>query len=137
MLNRRLRRPNKRMPGNVLQIRVAMLLAVLLFIPALAQADRYKSVENSTPQEIADGMGTKLTRGVANVTTGWGEIPKQIYYTTKQDGWAKGLIVGPFKGIVMTLVRTASGLGEVVTFFVPYPGFYDPYFDPAYVWQKE
>lgn len=137
MLNRRLRKPSKRMPGNILRIRVAMLLTVLLFIPALAQADRYKAVENSTPQEVADGMGTKLTRGVANVATGWGELPKQIYYTTKQDGWAKGLIVGPFKGIVMTLVRTASGLGEVVTFFVPYPGFYDPYFDPDYVWQKE
>jgi len=125
------------MLGNALRIQVAMLLAALLFIPALAQADRYKDVDSSTPQEIADGMGTKLARGVANVTTGWGELPKQIYYTTKQDGWAKGLIVGPVKGIVMTLVRTASGLGEVVTFFVPYPGFYDPYFDPAYVWQKE
>ncbi|MBI5655811.1 MAG: exosortase system-associated protein, TIGR04073 family [Geobacter sp.] len=86
-----------------------MLLAALLFIPALAQADRYKDVDSSTPQEIADGMGTKLARGVANVTTGWGELPKQIYYTTKQDDWAKGLIVGPVKGIVMTLVRTASG----------------------------
>jgi hypothetical protein len=37
----------------------------------------------------------------------------------------------------MTLVRTFSGAGEALTFFVAYPGFYDPYFDPAYVWQKE
>jgi putative exosortase-associated protein (TIGR04073 family) len=103
----------------------------------MAAADRYKSVESSTPQEVADGMGTKLARGVANFATGWVEIPKQIYYTTKEDGWGKGLAVGPFKGIVMMLVRTVSGAAEVLTFPVPYPGFYEPFFDPAYVWQKE
>ena len=113
------------------------LLALVMLVPRQASADRYKNVDTATPQEIADGMGSKLMRGVANVTTGVGEFPKQIYYTTKEDGWAKGLIVGPFKGLVMTFIRTISGVGEVATFFLPYPGFYDPYFDPGYVWQKE
>jgi len=30
-----------------------------------------------------------------------------------------------------------SGAGELMTFFVAYPGFYEPYLDPAYVWKKE
>jgi putative exosortase-associated protein (TIGR04073 family) len=45
--------------------------------------------------------------------------------------------VGPLKGIGMTVVRTVAGAGETATFYLAYPGFYDPYFDPAYVWQKE
>ncbi len=118
-------------------IMVTILLATLLLMPKMASADRYKSVDNATPQEVADGMGSKLVRGVANAVTGLGEFPKQIYYTTKEDGWGKGLTVGPIKGVVMTLTRTVTGIAEVFTFFVPYPGFYDPLFDPAYVWQKE
>lgn len=115
-----------------------LVLAVMLtMVPDLSAADRYKSVDSSTPQEIADGMGTKFVRGVANMATGWVEFPKQIYYTTKEDGWGKGLAVGPVKGIVMMLVRTVSGAAELLTFPLAYPGFYDPYFDPAYVWQKE
>ncbi len=116
---------------------VIIILAALLILPEIVSADRYKNVDNATPQEVADGMGSKLARGFANAATGLGELPKQIYYTTKEDGWGKGLFVGPLKGIVMTLTRTVSGVVEVFTFFVPYPGFYDPLFDPAYVWQKE
>jgi len=96
-----------------------------------------KSIEDSSPQEVVDGMANKLARGVANVATGWIEIPKQIYITCKEEGYVKGLTVGPLKGIGMTLVRTVSGVGETVTFLVPFPGFYDPFFDPSYVWQKE
>jgi putative exosortase-associated protein (TIGR04073 family) len=96
-----------------------------------------KTIDDSSPQEVVDGMANKLARGVANVATGWLELPKQIYITCKEDGYAKGLTVGSLKGIGMTLVRTASGVGETVTFLVPFPGFYDPFFDPSYVWQKE
>jgi putative exosortase-associated protein (TIGR04073 family) len=112
-------------------------LLMLLLLPELALADRYKSIDSTSPQEVADGMGSKLVRGAANVATGWGEFPKQIYYTSKEDGWVKGVTVGPFKGLFMALTRTVAGALEFVTFVVPYPGFYDPLFDPAYVWQKE
>ena len=95
------------------------------------------SLDNASPQEVVDGMANKIARGVANIATGWLEIPKQIYITCKEEGYAKGLTVGPLKGIGMTLVRTASGVGETATFLIAYPGFYDPFFDPAYVWQKE
>jgi putative exosortase-associated protein (TIGR04073 family) len=103
----------------------------------LFAANSTQAVEDASPQEVVDGMANKIARGVANVATGWLEIPKQIYITCKEEGYAKGLTVGPIKGLGMTLVRTASGLGETVTFFIPYPGFYDPFFDPSYVWQKE
>lgn len=119
--------------------RLAVLLLALLFAasgPALA-GGLDQTLEDASPQQVVDGMANKLVRGVANIATGWLEIPKQIYITWKEEGAAKGLTVGPVKGIGMTLVRTGAGVGETLTFPVSYPGFYDPLFDPPYVWQKE
>ncbi|QWV93491.1 exosortase system-associated protein, TIGR04073 family [Geomonas oryzisoli] len=96
-----------------------------------------RTVDTASAQEVVDGMANKLVRGVANIATGWLEFPKQIYLTCKEEGAVKCLTVGPVKGIGMTLVRTASGVGETATFFLAYPGFYDPFLDPAYPWQKE
>jgi putative exosortase-associated protein (TIGR04073 family) len=96
-----------------------------------------RTIDDASPQEVVNGMANKLARGTANVATGWLELPKQIYLTSKEEGLAKGLTVGPIKGVGMTLVRTFSGVGEAFTFFIAYPGFFEPYFDPAYVWQKE
>lgn len=82
-------------------------------------------------------MANKAVRGVANVTMGWLEFPKQIVYTYREDGLGKGMTVGPLKGLGMTLVRTVAGAVETLTFFIAFPGFYDPLVQPDYVWQKE
>jgi putative exosortase-associated protein (TIGR04073 family) len=102
-----------------------------------AFAASYRTIETSSPQEVVDGMATKAVRGLANVATGWLEFPKQVYLAYSEDGVARGIFVGPLKGLGMVLVRTVSGAAEIATFFVAYPGFYDPYFDPEFVWQKE
>jgi putative exosortase-associated protein (TIGR04073 family) len=96
-----------------------------------------KSVNDASPQEIVDGMSNKAVRGLANAATGWLEFPKQIYQTSHEEGIARGIFIGPLKGIGMMLVRTVGGVGELATFFLAYPGFYDPYFDPEYPWQQE
>ncbi|QXE93097.1 exosortase system-associated protein, TIGR04073 family [Geomonas subterranea] len=116
---------------------LAMLALALVLTAKNGHAADSRSLDSASPQEVVDGMANKLVRGVANIATGWLEIPKQIYITCKEDGAAKCVTVGPLKGIGMTLVRTASGVGETATFFLAYPGFYDPYLDPAYAWQKE
>lgn len=121
--------------SSLVIVTTALCLAILMGLPGNALAQ--KTVDNSPPQEVVDGMSTKFVRGVANVATGWVEFPKQIAITFIDDGIAKGIFVGPLKGIGMTVVRTASGIGEMVTFFHPFPGFYDPYFEPEYVWEKE
>ena len=117
---------------------VLVVFCALVVAPVFeAFADDFKTVEGSSAQEVVGGMAGKAGRGVANLATGWLELPKQIYVTAAQDGAAKGILLGPLKGIGMTLVRTLAGVGELATFFVPFPGFYDPYLDPPYVWQKE
>ena len=124
------------MRKRFLSTAMLVLTLSLLCTGQSAQADS-RNIDNSSPQEVVDAMANKLVRGVANIGTGWLEFPKQIYQTFKDEGVAKGMTVGPIKGVGMTLVRTFAGVGETATFFVAYPGFYDPYFDPAYVWQKE
>jgi putative exosortase-associated protein (TIGR04073 family) len=100
-------------------------------------ASGFDTVENSSPQDVVDSMAAKGVRGAANIVTGWVEFPKQIYLTGERDGWLRGAVIGPLKGLGMTVVRTVSGAGELLTFFVPYPGFFDPWFEPRFVWQKE
>lgn len=117
---------------------VLVVFCSLVVVPVFtAFADDFKTVEGSSAQEVVGGMAGKAGRGVANLATGWLELPKQIYVTAAQDGAAKGILLGPLKGVGMTLVRTLAGVGELATFFIPYPGFYDPFIDPPYVWQKE
>jgi len=116
---------------------LSLVLMSLSLVNSNASASGYQTVENSSPQDVVDHMAAKGVRGAANLVTGWGELPKQIYLTGVRDGWLRGTVIGPLKGIGMTVVRTVSGAGELLTFFVPFPGFYDPWFEPRFVWQNE
>jgi len=111
----------------------------VLWLPCAfaAEASSYKNVDTASPQDIVDAMATKGVRGAANILTGWVEIPKQIYITNEKDGWERATVIGPLKGIGMMVVRTVSGAGELLTFFIAYPGFFDPWIEPRYVWMKE
>lgn len=116
-----------------------MMLAAFLavFCGAESFADDLRQVEESSPQTVTGGMANKFARGMANTATGWLELPKQIYVTCREEGTVQGILIGPLKGIGMTLARTLAGVGEIATFFAPTPGFYDPFMEPDYVWQEE
>lgn len=116
---------------------VAMLALAFTVMSVQGAKAGTPDLDSASAQQVVDGMANKLVRGVANVATGWFEFPKQIYLTCRDDGAAKCVTVGPLKGVGMTLVRTVAGVGEAATFFLAYPGFYDPYLDPGYAWQQE
>lgn len=115
---------------------VIAVLVMLISVPP-ASGDEFRTPEDSSAQSVVSGMANKGARGIANVATGILELPKQIYITGRDEGPVKAVFIGPLKGIGMTLVRTLAGVGELATFFVPSPGFYDPFLDPPYVWEKE
>lgn len=102
-----------------------------------ALAANYQNIDTASAQNIVDGMAAKGVRGAANLVTGWAEFPKQIYVTGEEGGWLRGAVIGPFKGIGMAVIRTVSGAGELVTFFIAYPGYYDSWIEPRFVWQSE
>lgn len=76
------------------------------------------------------GPEKKLGRGVNNVTefARLGEIRRSVEQTTLFDGPSVGYTTGFFKGLNRSLVRTAVGAFEIVTF--PFPS-YDPYLKPG------
>jgi len=81
----------------------------------------------------AQDPGKKLLRGLANIVTGWVELPKNIYETSVEDNVFSGLTIGLAKGIGMTIVRTGAGIYETVTFPFPIPEEYAPVLEPEYV----
>lgn len=105
----------------------AILFAFVITVPAFA-------TEVPKPESIAEKMTFKLVRGATNFVTSVAEFPKQTILTGRNHG-AIGYVVGPIKGVGMTLYRGFIGLTETVFFMVPQPGYYDPMIDPEFVWQ--
>ena len=105
----------------------AFLCVFVVMGPGLATADQQ-------PEMIAEKMAVKLTRGITNTVTSFVELPKQTILTVRDMGVA-GIIIGPLKGIGMTVYRGVVGVAETLFCLVPQPGYYDPMMDPAYVWQ--
>ena len=82
---------------------------------------------------FAQDAFSKLGRGVANTLTGWVELPKNVYDTSREDNAFAGMTLGLAKGAGMTLVRTGAGIFEIATFPFPLPEDYRPILEPEYV----
>lgn len=104
----------------------ALLISLFVMVPPSVRAEQ-------KPEMIGEQMAVKLVRGLANTAFCFIEIPKQIDLTVSSMGGV-GLLVGPLKGVGMTIYRAGAGVLEMVFFMVPQPGFYDPLIDPPYVW---
>lgn len=109
----------------------ALLAFLLLFCIVVP---RSFAQEPPRPETIVEKMAFKLTRGVTNIATSVVELPKQSYLTVRDEGKI-GYVIGPLKGIGMTVYRAFIGCVETVAFLVPQPGYYDPMIDPEYVWK--
>ena len=105
----------------------ALVLVFVALRPALATADQQ-------PEMIVEKMAVKFTRGLTNTVTCIVELPKQTILTGRDMG-PVGYIVGPIKGVGMTLYRGVIGIAETIFCVVPQPGYYDPMIDPEFVWQ--
>ena len=84
-------------------------------------------------QGVASQMGRKFGRGVANIATGWIEIPKNIYDESVETNPAYGFFTGIAKGAGWTVVRTLSGAYDTIFFWLPYPEDYAPLVEPEFV----
>lgn len=85
----------------------------------------------------AQDMTRKLGRGVGNILTGWIELPKNVYDTSVESNVLAGLTLGLVKGVGMTVMRTAVGAYETLTFPFPLPEDYKPIVEPEFVIQSE
>jgi putative exosortase-associated protein (TIGR04073 family) len=87
-------------------------------------------------QAYAQDPAKKLGRGLANILTGWVELPKNIYETSVEENVLSGLTMGLAKGVGMTIVRTGAGVYETVTFPFPIPENYAPVLEPEFVFSE-
>jgi putative exosortase-associated protein (TIGR04073 family) len=94
-------------------------------------------VINITSVCYSQDMTRKLGRGVGNILTGWIEIPKNVYDTSLESNVFAGLTLGAVKGIGKTVMRTAIGAYETVTFPFPLPEDYKPIVEPEFVIQAD
>jgi putative exosortase-associated protein (TIGR04073 family) len=90
-----------------------------------------------TFQEVADKSTRKLVRGVANVATGWMEIPKQTYNNWYEERTYLSPVVGFGKGVGMAVARELVGVAEVVMPLSPLPSDWEPTIRPEFVFQPE
>lgn len=106
-----------------------LVLALILSCssPLLAQ-------DEPKPEFVVEKMAFKLARGVTNFATAIVELPKQSYLTVRDRGNV-GYVIGPLKGVGMTLYRAFIGATEAIFFPVPQPGYYDPMIEPDFVWK--
>ncbi|AEJ03095.1 hypothetical protein Nit79A3_3371 [Nitrosomonas sp. Is79A3] len=106
--------------------RLALLISMLFLFSSQAQAD-----ESITTDVYFSRAGMKILSGVANVTTGWMELPKNIsIWNQKNNNMLSDFTEGVLWGIVHTAGRTASGAVDLATFWLP--TFPTP--SPVFVW---
>lgn len=94
------------------------------------------SLVGISSQSFAQDPARKLGRGVANMLTGWVELPKNVYDTSVEENVLSGLTMGLAKGVGMTIVRTGAGVYETVTFPFAIPEDYMPVLEPEFVFSR-
>jgi len=109
------------------RFRLATFLTLLLMTTAPAYAHNpCHPQQESYSGSVAD----KFSRGFANTTTGWLELPKEIINESRAHHLGYGVTIGLFHGIINTIGRTLIGVVELGTFFVPN----DAFIHPRVVW---
>ena len=103
-------------------IKSLLVLAALTFIAPVAHAGHTGN--------YATNAADKLAHGVANIATGWAEVPKNIMIVGQKDGIVAGATVGVFTGMMQALGRTAYGIMDTATFLIPTASSVKP----GYIW---
>ena len=101
---------------------------ILFSLIVLALQTRPALADGTVDQSVR-----KLGRGLANVLTGWFELPTQISSGMSEAGGIQGLFLGLGKGAVWTLFREGAGVYDTVTFLFPLPADYEPLMQPPTV----
>ncbi|UJP07595.1 MAG: exosortase system-associated protein, TIGR04073 family [Nitrosomonas sp.] len=106
--------------------RLTLLVALSFLFSSQAHAR-----EAITADVYFNRAGTKILSGVANIATGWMELPKNISLWNQRDQNALiGITEGLLWGVFHTVGRTGNGALDLVTFWLPTY----PIPDPLYVW---
>jgi putative exosortase-associated protein (TIGR04073 family) len=82
----------------------------------------------------AQSAARKAGRGLAAMTTGFLEVPGNIYEMTNERGPGWGFSLGFVQGLGMIVVRELVGVYEFVTCPLPLPSGFEPVIHPEFPW---
>ncbi|WP_028461946.1 exosortase system-associated protein, TIGR04073 family [Nitrosomonas cryotolerans] len=118
-----------RLPVNKISKVFLMLFALFLSVSHAAVAQNY--THTTMTESYVTTAGEKLVSGLANVVTGFVELPKNIIITIRQEGVPYGVTIGFVTGIMHTVGRTGVGALDIATFLIPTK----PSVQPPYIWK--
>ncbi len=115
---------------------VAVILVVALLVQVTPVGAQMYDPERDLPKPTGiEKSLTKLGRGISNIVFGWAEIP--VTFDRKlNEGKPLAYLVGvaPVLGAARALMRTGSGVFEVVTFpFTDKDVNYEAVLEPEYI----
>ena len=114
------------------RLRVACLVGVALIVSVLA-VNVSAEVSPDSPESPAGwAVLEKLGRGLGNAVGGWLEIPLNIQIQSREKDPLTGIFTGVLIGVFKGVARTAVGVYETATFFIPYPEGYQPVLPPLF-----
>ena len=82
------------------------------------------------PALFAQSPVRKLGRGLANILTGFLELPLNIVTAAEEEGYIAAVTYGVVKGLAMSVLRTGVGIYEVTSFLIPS---YKPLIEPEFL----
>jgi putative exosortase-associated protein (TIGR04073 family) len=113
------------MNTTVRPIVLAFAICLTIAVPAAGEG-----LNRSTP-------GQKALRGATNLSLGLVlELPRTIYYETKEQGPLRGIPAGFLAGFGLGLMRTAVGAYELFTFPFALPDDYKPILSPQFPFEQ-
>jgi putative exosortase-associated protein (TIGR04073 family) len=109
---------------------------VICQVASAAPAAELAGLKSGAPRTDEEGLGGKMfrkaVRGGQNLAFGLvTDVPRTVYYESRDHGAFYGFTVGLVKGIGVGAVRTAVGAYELLTFPIP-ANDYEPVVLPAY-----
>ena len=93
----------------------------------------FMQLEPAPKADSDHGPTRKFGRGLANLSCGWMEIPKNIEEVKNEQNLLAGMTWGVAKGVKDGTVRTVVGAYEMATFPLPVGGGYEPVIKPEFI----
>lgn len=122
--------------ARVMAATLVGVLALAMVAPYWSASAQHYDPEQELPRPTyLDKALTKLGRGVSNVLLGWAEIPVTFDEKLKL-GRSFGYLIGvaPVLGTARAIIRTGTGVYEMVTFPVDVPDKnYEAIIEPEYI----
>ena len=105
------------------------IFSLLLVLATLS----FFSPHSMAEEGYVERVGAKVINGVANMGTGFLEIPKTVRVSNQAQGPFYAATAGLFKGFWYSVCRTGFGILDVATFM--FPGPVNPAMTPKLIWQ--